>query len=141
MKLNLLGKKILVIKGSLLSERELEAALQEEGAKVQTVTNLISAFSVIERQTFDGAVIDKGLHNQAFDLCTELQSLDVPYIIASSPHDLQKSSAKIRDAKEATASLIAAMRAGPESRDVDVSDFFEIVDFGGTHACENQDPG
>jgi DNA-binding response OmpR family regulator len=105
----------------------LESALAEEGAKVQTVTNVISAFSEIERKTFDGAVIDKGLHNQAFDLCTELQSLDVPYIISSSPHDLQKPSAKIRDAKKAAASLIAAMRAGPESRDVDVSDFFEVV--------------
>jgi CheY-like chemotaxis protein len=114
---NLLGKKILVIKGSLLSARELEAALIGEGAKVQTVTNLISAFSVIERQTFDGAVIDKGLHNQAFDLCTELKSLDVPYITCSAPHDLQKPSAKIRDAKKAAASLMGAMRAGSMRRD------------------------
>lgn len=108
---NLLGKKILVIKGSLLSARELEAALMEEGARVQTVTNLISAFSIIERETFDGAVIDKGLHNQAFDLCTELKSLDVPYINCSTPHDLQKPSAKKRDAKKVAASLMTAIRA------------------------------
>jgi hypothetical protein len=63
------GKNVLVIKGSLLSVKELEAALKEQGASVQTVSNVISAFSLIERERFDGAVIDKGLHNRGFDLC------------------------------------------------------------------------
>ena len=65
----------------------------------------------IERQTFDGAVIDNGLHNQGFDLCTELRSLDVPYITCNAPHELQKPSAKKRDAKKVVASLMTAMRA------------------------------
>ena len=64
---------------------ELEAALVKEGAKVQTVTNVISAFWMIERQPFDGAVIDKGLHNEVMGLCAELQSLNVPTLSMTHP--------------------------------------------------------
>lgn len=123
---NLLGKKILIVQGSLLSARELEAALFKEGAKVQTVTNMISAFWVIERHTFDGAVIDKGLYNQAFDLCTELQALDVPYIACGAPHDLQKLSAKKRDTQQVVATLMNKMSQHAGNREVDVADFFRV---------------
>ena len=126
MQQDMVGKKILIVKGSLLPVQELEAALVEQGAAIQTVTNIISAFSVIERDRFDGAVIDQGLHNQAFDFCTELQSLNVPYITCGAPHGLQSRPAKERDAQKAVASLRSAMRAYPRSREGDVSDFYEL---------------
>jgi hypothetical protein len=54
--------------------------------------NLISAFDLIGRKRFDGAVFDYGLHNGAFDLCTEFQALSIPYISANAPHRLPGSS-------------------------------------------------
>ena len=123
----LIGKSILVVQGSLLSVGELEAALVKEGAKVQTVTNVISAFWMIERQPFDGAVIDKGLHNEVMGLCADLQSLNVPYIIYDAPHDLQKPSAQRRDAKISMGSLMKAMRAHYKRREVELSDIDRSV--------------
>ncbi len=60
---NLPGRKVLIVKGSLLAPQALEAASAEQGAKVVTATYVISAFSLIEREAFDAAVIDKGLLN------------------------------------------------------------------------------
>lgn len=95
MRNNLSGRKILVVKGSLLVPFALEEALTERGASAVTATNIISAFSLIERETFDAAVIDKGLHNEAFDLCAELKTFDVPYILANAPHELQGPAAQM----------------------------------------------
>ncbi|HET6390355.1 hypothetical protein [Hyphomicrobium sp.] len=104
--LTLSGKKILIVKGSLLETGAIATALAERGAKVVTATNLISAFSLIEREAFDGAVIDQGLHNEAFDLCAELKSLNVPYVLAQAPHELQKPASQ-RSAASDIAELLA----------------------------------
>jgi hypothetical protein len=90
-------------------------------------TAAISAFWMIERQPFDGAVIDKGLNNEVIGLCAELQSLNVPYIIYDAPHDLQKPSAQRRDAKISMGSLMKAMRAHYKRREVELSDIDRSV--------------
>ena len=113
--LTLSGKKVLILQGSLLQTQPLEAALADMGAKAVTSTNLISAFSLIERETFDGAVIDQGLHNEAFDLCAELKSLDVPYVLAQAPHELQKPAAQ-RSAAWDIAKMLAARLASGDGR-------------------------
>jgi hypothetical protein len=106
---NLLGKTILVLKGALLSTGELEAALKEQGARVQTAGNIISAFALVERGRFDGAILDKGLHNEAIDLCAELQERGVPYLMSNKPHGLQKPGARRRAANDAVGDLILTM--------------------------------
>lgn len=102
---DLSGQKILIVKGSLLAPAALEAALAEHGAKPFTATNLISAFSLIEQEDFDAAVIDKGLHNEAFDLCAELTSLGIPHLLVDAPHELQKPSAQKREAYDVLSAL------------------------------------
>lgn len=113
------GKKILIVKGSLLVPFALEMALAERGARAFTATNIISAFSLIERETFDAAVIDKGLHNEAYDLCAELKSFDIPYILATAPHELQKPAAQMSAACDLAAELAGRLqtreRASPQS--------------------------
>jgi len=99
------GKKVLIVKGSLLVPFALEMALAERGSKAITATNIISAFSLIERERFDAAVIDKGLHNEAFDLCAELKSFDIPYILANAPHELQRPAAQMSAACDIVAEL------------------------------------
>jgi DNA-binding response OmpR family regulator len=102
----LTGKKILIVNGSVLADAELRDALVRLGAKVTVTKNMVSAFDLIARRDFNGAVIDHGLHNEAFDLCTELQALDIPYISANVPHRLQGLEARERDA-DATAERLA----------------------------------
>lgn len=99
------GKKVLIVKGSLLVPFALEMALAERGARVITATNIISAFSLIEHETFDAAVIDKGLHNEAFDLCAELKSLSIPFVMADAPHELQRPAAQMAAACDLAAKL------------------------------------
>ncbi|WP_414462507.1 hypothetical protein [Hyphomicrobium sp. DY-1] len=50
------GKRVLVVKGSLLAPCALEKALGERGAKVINATNVISAFSIIEYEELVPAV-------------------------------------------------------------------------------------
>src|SRR3954471_6376016 len=114
MQASLTGKNILIVKGSLLAHRDLERALVQRGAKVVTVTNLISAFGVLGRNRFDAAVLDKGLHNEAFDLCEELRALDVPYLTCATPHDLQTEPKREAAAKSVAATLEAEFAAEEE---------------------------
>ena len=100
------GKRILIVKGSLLADAELRDALVRLGAAVTVTQNLVSAFDLVARKNFDGAVVDHGLHNEAFDLFTEFQALDIPFISATSPHRLQDIEARERGA-DATAQRLA----------------------------------
>lgn len=110
---NLSGKKVLVLKGSLLVPFALEMALAERGARAITVTNIVSALSLVERETFDAAVIDKGLHNEAYDLCAELKFLDTPYILANAPHELQRPAGQM----SAACDIVAEIAERLETRD------------------------
>jgi hypothetical protein len=98
---NLSGKNILIVEGSLLAVRELKEAFDRSGAQVYLTANAINAFSLLRRIRFDGAVIDQGLHNEAFDLCSELHDLGVPYICCTAPHQLQNLATRKRDAEHA----------------------------------------
>ncbi len=119
------GKKILIIKGSLLSDVELRDALVRLGAKV-TVTNTVTmAFELVGRKRFDGAVVDHGLHNEAFDLCTDLQALDIPYISANAPHRLQGLDARERTADAMAQRLANLMDLG--DADVSADDFADYM--------------
>jgi len=111
MQTNLVGKKILIVTGSLLARHELERALREKGAKVVTVTNLVSAFAVVDRNRFDAAVIDRVLHNQAFELCDELRALGVRYLMSDVPNDLQSEPRREAAAKSVAATLEAKLSA------------------------------
>ena len=74
------GKRILVISGSLLSAAELRQEFARHGANVFVSGNLFSVFELLRKLDFAGAVLDHSLHNEAFDLCTELEAYDVPYV-------------------------------------------------------------
>lgn len=123
---DLLGKTILVVKGSLLATDELETALKEQGAHVQTASNIISAFALVERRRLDGVVLDKGLHNAAFELCAELQERNVPYVMSDKPRELQTRGARRRVANEVVEELIVTMGtkgdAGASERGNRISD-------------------
>jgi len=95
------GKTILVVQGSVLEGAELETAFRQSGAQLYLTGNAISAFNLLQRVQFDGAVVDQGLHNAAFDLCSELRDLDVPYICCTTPHRLQSPSVRQREAERA----------------------------------------
>jgi hypothetical protein len=101
MERNLTDKTILIVQGSLLAGPDVEAAFSRSGARVHLTANVINAFSLLRRIRFDGAVVDQGLHNAAFDLCSELQDLEIPYISCAAPHQLQKPAARKRDADHA----------------------------------------
>ena len=107
-------KKVLIVKGSLLVPFALETALSERGATAVTVTNIISAFSLIERGVIDAAVIDKGLHNEAFDLCAELKSLGIPYVLADAPHELQRPAMQMSAACDLVAEVAKRLRGNDQ---------------------------
>lgn len=125
METKLSGKHILIVNGSLLSHAELRDALVRRGAKVTTTQNLVTAYDLVARKPFDGAVVDYGLHNEAFDLCTELQALDIPYISANAPHRLQGLEARERDAEATAARLENLMEMDTE--DVYADDFADYI--------------
>src|SRR5689334_10820766 len=95
------GKKILVVEGSLIATEDLQELLHQEGATPFVAHNISAAFHLVERIRFDGVILDYGLHNEAFDLCTELQAADIPYVSCQAPHRLQGWSARKRDAEHA----------------------------------------
>ncbi len=105
MERDLSGKTILIVEGSLLAGGELAAVLSKCGARVHLTTNFINAFSLLRRIPFDGAVVDRGLHNEAFDLCSELRELDIPYICCNAPHRLQKAASRKSDANHTLSRL------------------------------------
>jgi hypothetical protein len=109
-------KTVLIVQGSLLSGAELESAFKRAGARVFLAGNIISAFSLLNRTSFDGAVIDQGLHNAAFDVCCELRDLGIPYVCSTAPHRLQSQSAREREANRAVERLgdIISSRAEAE---------------------------
>lgn len=113
---NILSKKVLIVQSSLLALDALKSALAESGAKVVVTTNLISAFSLIEREPFDAVIIDKGLHNQAIDLCEELRLLDIPYVVAGAPHEMHKPAAQRNAALDISAKISALISSGDKSR-------------------------
>jgi len=99
------GKTILIVEGSLLAGAELADAFRRAGANVQLTTNIINAFNLLRREPFDGAVVDQGRHNEAFDLCSELRDLGVPYIGCVAPHRLQRAAVRARDAEHVVGQL------------------------------------
>jgi CheY-like chemotaxis protein len=103
------GKTILVVQGSLLATAELKEALEGAGATVCETANLISAYGLLDRVKFDGAVIDQALHNEAFDLCEELRAIGTPYVCCNAPHRLQGSSARGQAAQVAAEKLARLM--------------------------------
>ena len=98
MERSLSGKKILIVEGSLLAGQELEEAFIRTGAQVYLTGNIISAFGLLRSVHFDGAVIDQGLHNEAFDLCSDLRELGIPDVCCTAPHRLQAPAVRTRDA-------------------------------------------
>lgn len=93
------GKRVLLVQGSSLASAELFDALCEAGAKPYPTSSVINAYNLIDRIRFDGTLIDQGLHNEAFDLCADLQERGVPYVSCAAPHRLQGPAARRQDAQ------------------------------------------
>jgi hypothetical protein len=102
---NLTGKTILIVEGSLLSGVDLKCALKEGGAAAFVTGNELSAYSLLEKHAFDGAIIDYALHNEAFELCAELRDLNIPYVCCNAPHKLQGAQARRAAATAAVGKL------------------------------------
>jgi hypothetical protein len=109
------GKTILIVEGSLLAGAELADAFHRAGAQVHLTTNIINAFNLLRREQFDGAVVDQGRHNEAFDLCSELKDLGIPYICCIAPHRLQKTAVRTRDADHTVRQLASKLSAQVET--------------------------
>ena len=101
----LIGKKILVVEGSLIATEDLQETLHQEGASAFVAHNVSAAFHIVERIKFDGVILDYGLHNEAFDLCTELQAADIPYVSCRAPHRLQGWTTRKCEAEHAVCKL------------------------------------
>ena len=99
MKVNLVGKAILIVEGSLLATDNLKDALFDAGARVYSTANILNAFDLVSLTTVDGVIIDQGLHNEVFDLCEDLRAQKVPYLCASTPHRLQGVDSRRREAE------------------------------------------
>jgi hypothetical protein len=115
MERNLSGKNVLIVQGSLIAGSELKDAFERAGARVYLTGNLISAFNLLQRVEFDGAMIDQGLHNEAFDLCMELRELSIPYMCCASPHRLQGLAARVSDADHAVWKLANVLSIADDS--------------------------
>lgn len=109
MEVNLAGKNILIVQGSLIAGSELKDAFTRSGAHVYVTENLISAFHLLERKSVHGAIVDQGLHNEAFDVCAELQARCIPYICCNLPHRLQGLSARRTDVDHAVWKLASVI--------------------------------
>ncbi len=123
MERKLWNKQILVVQGSLLAGPELREALERHGARVASTANLLSAFDLVARRNFDGAIVDHSLHNEAFDLCTEFQALGIPYLSASTPHRLQSEAARKADADMTAARLAHRLQTAVDVDEQDYADF------------------
>ena len=122
MDMNLAGRNILIVQGSLIAGAELKDAFTRSGAHVYITGNLISAFHLLERKAFHGAVVDQGLHNEAFDVCAELQARCIPYICCNFPHRRQGPSARRADADHTVWKLASVMCSAGGSVAFDVQD-------------------
>jgi hypothetical protein len=111
MQADLCDKKVLLAAGSLLSDPDLYAALTGEGAQVTAARSVRTAMQSLTASQIDGAVIDHGLHNEAFDLCVELRERGIPYIYANAPHRLQEEASRRADAARVATKLATVMRA------------------------------
>lgn len=98
----------------MLAGAELANAFRRAGAHVHLTTNIINAFNLLRREQFDGAVVDQGRHNEAFDLCSEFRDLGVPYIGCVAPHRLQRAAMRTRDADHAVRQLVSKIFAQVE---------------------------
>lgn len=111
MDINLTGKNILIVQGSIVAADALRDAFNRAGARVYLTGNILSAFDLVGRHRFDGAVLDQGLHNEVFELCEELRQLNVPYVCCNAPHRLQGVEARRRDADHVVWKLDSIMRS------------------------------
>jgi hypothetical protein len=110
------GNSVLIVQGSLIAGLELRDAFLRSGAQVYMTGNLISALDLLRRKPFDGAVVDMGLHNEAYDICAELQALNIPYICCNLPHRLQGLSARKEDAEHAVWKLANVISSAEDLR-------------------------
>jgi CheY-like chemotaxis protein len=112
--MTLTGKKILIVEGSLISATELRSALMQAGAQVNVACGVPAAFNMLKHVQPDAAVIDYALHNEAFDLCTEFQAYDIPYIHCSGPNRLQGLKTRDEEAEHAAWKLAHMMSRADE---------------------------
>lgn len=77
----LMGKKVLVVEDEFLVALDLEAELEESGAKVTCASTLSQATGCAERGDFDAVVLDLNLHGEkSYPLADLLQKRSVPFL-------------------------------------------------------------
>jgi hypothetical protein len=110
MELNLTGRNVLIVEGSSVASDALNDAFNRAGARVYLTGKVITAFDLVQRVRFDGAVLDQGIHNEVFELCEELRESGIPYICCNAPHRLQGMDARRHDAEHAVWRLHSMMQ-------------------------------
>jgi hypothetical protein len=114
--MKLKDKRILVVTGSLLAAEELHRKLAGHGARVFMSGNLVSVYELLRRHTFSAAVLDQSLHNEAYDLCTELEAFDVPYVWSREPERLADPATRQHQASHTVTRLVHAIGSMRGSR-------------------------
>jgi DNA-binding response OmpR family regulator len=95
---DLVGKNILIVEGSLISTHELQETLRDVKARSVVAHNVNAAIDLLQRLKNDGVIVDQGLRNEAFEMCSECQERRIPYICCNAPHRLQGLTARSDDA-------------------------------------------
>jgi hypothetical protein len=114
-RMKLRGQKILVVTGSLLSAPELRQECARHGAVVYVSANVISVFELLRQHNFAGAVLDQSLHNEVFDLCTELQANNVPYVWSRDPQRSAPVGSRQDKARATVKRLLEEMDGAPSA--------------------------
>lgn len=109
-------KRILVVTGSLLASTELHRALARHGARVYMSGNLLSVYEPLRRHTFSAALLDQSLHYEAFDLWTELEAFEVPYVWSREPEKLADPATRQHQARNTVMRLVQAVESMRGSR-------------------------
>jgi hypothetical protein len=104
-----------VVTGSLLSATELRQEFARHGAVVYVSANLISVFELLRQHDFAGAVLDQSLHNEAFDVCTELRASNVPFVWSREPQRSAPPTIRQDKARATVARLLEESVGAPSS--------------------------
>ena len=78
------GSRLLLVEDEPIIGFALEDMMMEEGAQTQFASSLEAAMKLVNKERFDGAIVDINLHGQeSYELARELMRQKVPFIFAT----------------------------------------------------------
>jgi CheY-like chemotaxis protein len=81
---SLSGKAVLVVEDEPLIAYVLQVDLEDVGARVVTATTRAGALAILERRTFDVAILDLRLGDgDCGEVASSLRAQGIPYVVAS----------------------------------------------------------